>query len=376
MRKILCIILAGFILLSFTACGIATKESKSVSDDFSKNDGDETTITTETDPSETTKKPYTQAPKNTDFDDFEIVVGKVFASLGEGYDNLQYQSAEAAEKNERYGIRNMAHIWRGEYHASDKQGGPDRFLRVEILVIQYDTHSDQYHNLKIGDNIEIYMDFDNCPAIVTAQNGQYVISLYASEGYDMLLADIVETKPEFKLGNLQNAYDAFKNIDPNTPNNADYDAEEAEKDFKDFELLVDKVLAALGPHDYRNMEYQDNKDSVKNRNIGIRNMVHIWRGESDLDGPEIIWEFDVNVWIFEFDTESKEYKELKEGGKVFYYERECPNSSVITAINGKYVICIEAVENDFRNNKKTVETAPKFTLGNAQEGYETFIKQK
>ena len=270
----------------------------------------------------------------------------------------------------------MAHIWRGEYHASDKQGGPDRFLRVEILVIQYDTHSDQYHNLKIGDNIEIYMDFDNCPAIVTAQNGQYVISLYASEGYDMLLADIVETKPEFKLGNLQNAYDAFKNIDPNTPNNADYDAEEAEKDFKDFELLVDKVLAALGPNDYRNMEYQDNKDSVKNRNIGIRNMVHIWRGESDLDGPEIIWEFDVNVWIFEFDTESKEYKELKEGGKVFYYERECPNSSVITAINGKYVICIEAVENDFRNNKKTVETAPKFTLGNAQEGYEAFIKQK
>ena len=319
MRKILCIILAGFILLSFTACGIATKESKSVSDDFSKTDGDETTITTETEPSETTKKPYTQAPKNTDFDDFEIVVGKVFAALGEGYDNLQYQSAEAAEKNERYGIRNMA---------------------------------------------------------VTAQNGQYVISLYASEGYDMLLADIVETKPEFKLGNLQNAYDAFKNIDPNTPNNADYDAEEAEKDFKDFELLVDKVLAALGPKDYRNMEYQDNKDSVKNRNIGIRNMVHIWRGESDLDGPEIIWEFDVNVWIFEFDTESKEYKELKEGGKVFYYERECPNSSVITAINGKYVICIEAVENDFRNNKKTVETAPKFTLGNAQEGYETFIKQK
>lgn len=227
----------------------------------------------------------------------------------------------------------MAHIWRGEYHASDKQGGPDRFLRVEILVIQYDTHSNQYHNLKIGDNIEIYMDFDNCPAIVTAQNGQYVISLYASEGYYMLFADIVETKPEFKLGNLQNAYDAFKNIDPNTPNNADYDAE-------------------------------------------IKNMVHIWRGESDLDGPEVIWEFDVNVWIFEFDTESKEYKELKEGGKVFYYEREYPNSSVITAINGKYVICIEAVENDIRNNKKTVETAPKFTLGNAQEGYETFIKQK
>ena len=81
---------------------------------------------------------------------------------------------------------------------------------------------------------------------------------------------------------------------------------------------------------------------------------------------------------FELGETVRQLPYLKEGGKVFYYERECPNSSVITAINGNYVICIEALENDFRNNKKTVETAPKFTLGNAplhKYGVQTETKQ-
>ncbi|MCR4729578.1 MAG: hypothetical protein K5881_01485 [Saccharofermentans sp.] len=376
MRKILCIILAGFILLSFTACGIGTDESKPVSDEISKIDGDETIISeTEPEPSGTTRKPYVQAPENQTFESFKFVVDKIFASLGDGYDNLQYQSAESSLSNEQYGIRNKAHIWRGDSNIKTNNG-PDRFLKVEIYVLEYNPDSENYSNLKVGDDLEFFDEECRLPAVVTGINGPYVISFYAAEGNNTLLADKVETQPEFTLGNLQSAYDAFMKIDPNKLADIKLDPVIEKENFSKFEILVDKVHAALGIEDYRNKEYQNKSTTVKNRYIGIRNMVHFWRGESDLDGNEVIWEFNVNVWIFEFDTESQEYKDLKEGSRLDYYENDYINSAVVTAINGKYVLCIEASDYKVRKKQEIKETKPVFTLGNAQNGYEAFINTK
>lgn len=378
MRKLLCTFMAGFILLSFTACGTGKKAERMLSDESGKADGDVTSETTleetETEPSETTKKPYVQAPKNESFDDFAIVTEKVLAAVGDGYDNLQYQSEEFASKNKLAGIVNMAHIWRGDAKIKTEDG-PYRYLRVEILVLEYNTNTDTYKNLKVGDSLEYYADYNSFPAVVTAINGRYVISFYASEGNDMLLADKVETSPEFTLGNLQKGYDAFMKIDPDkTVNVTDSDPEAEYRALKQFEILVGKVHASLGEDDYMNVVYQDNTNKKLNKNIGIRNMVHIWRSETDTEADDTIVtrNFNVNVWILEFDTESTEYKDLKVGGNAFYYERECINSSIVTAINGKYVICIEAVDEDVKNKKTKTETAPVFTLGNAQSGYETF----
>ena len=210
MKKLVCAIMALFILLSFCACNIGANESRQVSDDTMKQDGDITSETTETEPSETTTKPSVQAPKNDSFDDFEIVVGKVFTSLGDKYENLLYQSADAALKNKNYGIINMAHIWLNELIGKEDDNEPDKFLTVEVFVFEFDTGSEQYKNLKVGEELELDKDNyinDHYPTVITAINNQYVISFYAVERMENLLVSKAETLPEFTLGNLQKAYD-------------------------------------------------------------------------------------------------------------------------------------------------------------------------
>ena len=382
MRRPLCALLAGIILLSFSACNTRTKESRFVSDESMKQDGDtavETTTetTTETEPTKTTDKSYVQAPKNDSFDDFVRVVEKVFAALGDGYENLQYQSVDEAEQNKNCGIINMVHIWRGE-PVTKPDDEPDGQLIIEIYIFEFDTESSQYKDLKVGNNMEFHAERLNTPAVVTAINKQYVISFYAAEFYANLLVNKCETLPEFTLGNLQAGYDAFIKFDPDKkPKETESDPEADEKSLKSFEQFVYAVVKALGEGDYKNCDYQDKRNAAKNKGIGIKNMVHINRGEYDMvDDNTFLWELTVDVWVFEFDTESDEYKELKKGGRVSFYERECINSETITAINGKYVMCIHAVYIDEKNKTEKNETAPEFTIGNAQKGYETFINYK
>ena len=378
MKKLVCAIMALFILLSFSACDAGTKESRPVSNDAMKKDGDTTSETTETEPSETTTKPSIQAPKNDTFDDFEIVVGKVFNSLGDEVENLIYQSADAALKNKDYGIINMAHIWSNEIDiSSNDDNEPAKFILVEVFVFEFDTETEQYKNLKVGDDFKFDKDNylnDHFPTVITAINNQYVISFYAIERLDNLLVSKAESLPEFTLGNMQKAYDTFVKI--NTEKKTTDTKPDDPDAFQKFDDLCNKVWSSLG-EDYLNFVYQDGINGKKNKDIGIRNMVHIWRSESDLENDLIVlWEFTVDVFIFEFDTESDEYKDLKVGEKVFFYERECMNSEIITAINGKYVLCIHAQRIDYKEKKEIVEIAPEFKLGNAQNGYETFIKHK
>ena len=61
---------------------------------------------------------------------------------------------------------------------------------------------------------------------------------------------------------------------------------------------------------------------------------------------------------------------------MYYYDNDYINSADVTAINGKYVICIEALDIKYRKKQEIKETKPEFTMGNAQSGYETFINAK
>lgn len=143
--------------------------------------------------------------------------------------------------------------------------------------------------------------------------------------------------------------------------------------------VVALTVAGLGSDykDYLNLKYMDPEASSKNLEKGIRNYAYIWRGDSDTDpvSGDIIKELTVNIYIFEVDTASDNYKNLKEGGMLTFFNGYGTEAAVITAINKQYVLCIYAKE--FNKDDKTIEeTLPEFTLGNAQAGYKAFVDIK
>ena len=143
--------------------------------------------------------------------------------------------------------------------------------------------------------------------------------------------------------------------------------------------VVALTVAGLGSDykDFLNLTYMAPEASAKNLEKGIRNYAYIWRGDSDTDpvSGDIIKELTVNIYIFEVDTASDNYKNLKEGGMLTFFNGYGTEAAVITAINKQYVLCIYAKE--FNKDDKTIEeTLPEFTLGNAQAGYKAFIDIK
>lgn len=146
----------------------------------------------------------------------------------------------------------------------------------------------------------------------------------------------------------------------------------------DLLLNLDEVVAitvtGLGS-DYKNflnLKYMDSSTAEKNQAKGINNYAYIDRYDIQTDGNETIRELKVEIYIFEVDTTSDMYKNLKTGGMITFFDGYSTNAAVVTAINKQYVLCIHA--SDYIKDDKTIEeTMPEFTLGNAQKGYEAFI---
>ena len=146
----------------------------------------------------------------------------------------------------------------------------------------------------------------------------------------------------------------------------------------DLLLNLDDVVAitvtGLGS-DYKNflnLKYMDSSAAEKNQAKGINNYAYIDRYDIQTDGNETIRELKVEIYIFEVDTTSDMYKNLKTGGMITFFDGYSTNAAVVTAINKQYVLCIHA--SDYIKDDKTIEeTMPEFTLGNAQKGYEAFI---
>ena len=146
----------------------------------------------------------------------------------------------------------------------------------------------------------------------------------------------------------------------------------------DISLNLDDVVAATVAgrgSDYKdalNLDYMPADSAEKNLEKGIRNYAYIWRSETDLDNNDIVRELQVNIYIFEVDTTSDMYKNLKVGGMITFNNGYSTGAAAVSAINKQYVLCIYACEKK-RDDKTIEETVPEFTLGNAQKGYETFI---
>ena len=146
----------------------------------------------------------------------------------------------------------------------------------------------------------------------------------------------------------------------------------------DLLLNLDEVVAitvtGLGS-DYKNflnLKYMDSSTAEKNQAKGINNFAYIDRYDIQTDGNDTIRELKVEIYIFEVDTTSDMYKNLKTGGMITFFDGYSTNAAVVTAINKQYVLCIHA--SDYIKDDKTIEeTMPEFTLGNAQKGYEAFI---
>ena len=151
----------------------------------------------------------------------------------------------------------------------------------------------------------------------------------------------------------------------------------------DIMLNLDEVVAVtvtgLG-HEYKdflNLTYMAPEASAKNLEKGIRNYAYITRLVADTDpaSGDLLKELSVDIYIFEVDTASDNYKNLKEGGMLTFFNGYGTEAAVITAINKQYVLCIYAKE--FNKDDKTIEeTLPEFTLGNAQAGYKAFVDIK
>ena len=147
---------------------------------------------------------------------------------------------------------------------------------------------------------------------------------------------------------------------------------------KSDDLNLDEVVAitvtGLGSDykNYLNLKYMDSSTAEKNQAKGINNYAYIDRYDIQTDGNETIRELKVEIYIFEVDTTSDMYKNLKTGGMITFFDGYSTNAAVVTAINKQYVLCIHA--SDYIKDDKTIEeTMPEFTLGNAQKGYEAFI---
>ena len=146
----------------------------------------------------------------------------------------------------------------------------------------------------------------------------------------------------------------------------------------DLLLNIDEVVAitvtGLGSDykDFLNLKYMDSSAAEKNLAKGIYNYAYIDRYAAETEGNDITRELKVDIYIFEVDTTSDMYKNLKSGGMITFFDGYTTNAAVVTAINKQYVLCIHA--SDYKKDDKTIEeTMPEFTLGNAQKGYEAFI---
>ena len=71
-------------------------------------------------------------------------------------------------------------------------------------------NSDSYKNLKIGDEIKLYISDEREQTVhVAAINGQYVLGLTGEKDVDSKDKVVEENMPDYTIGNLQEIYKTF-----------------------------------------------------------------------------------------------------------------------------------------------------------------------
>ena len=139
------------------------------------------------------------------------------------------------------------------------------------------------------------------------------------------------------------------------------------------ENVIKVTVHGLGSdyEDHLNLEFMDESSAADNKSSGIVNYGYIWYGDLERHVGDKIYDTESNIYVFEFDTSSKEYKDLDIGSSIIFYRDGESVVADVTAINQQYVLSIYACET-VRNGEKTVEKLPQFTLANTQGGYTAF----
>ena len=149
----------------------------------------------------------------------------------------------------------------------------------------------------------------------------------------------------------------------------------------ELKLTFEEALAATiagfgsGYSDFLNLESMDPSDADNNKEKSISNCAHFWHRETWTNDKDGCKDIVVDVYLFEVDITSDIYEKLEAGGKIEYFRFGTLNSPVITAINGQYVLCIDASE-EITGGNKTEQTSPDFSISTCQKGYEEFVNLK
>ena len=147
------------------------------------------------------------------------------------------------------------------------------------------------------------------------------------------------------------------------------------------EEVVQAILDATGEEYFIFVDDADSWRTTINLSEGIENYMtcgYIGRLEDDemVDGYNTIY---ITFEVFEFDTESEQYKSVCETGKFVISRGEDPIVKKHAVVNKQYaLIAFGALCNDdeYALGKDPAELYPPYTIGKTQQGYDAFVNLK
>lgn len=271
-----------------------------------------------------------------------------------------------------------------------------------FVIYEFDTNSKQYKSLKTGSKFTVYIPYCNgkniiskkTNATVTAINGAYVLAVQSIKR-DSNDKRSVQYKPPFTVGKIQEGYEAFVAYDSasggNTSDSIKKFNDEGIPDTKLGEM-ANKLISTLGNDFYiysetnpKSKQYQLDKSAQANNAVGIKDQIGLgyykyFANDPTASSAQLI----VEIHIFEFDTDSKEYKSLAKGKKFNFYYGERENETgkpelreidgTVAAIKGKYVLFVFAQCSS--NNGSYWQEKPPYSIGKAQKVCDAFMALK
>lgn len=351
-KRSLCTVVAGAVVLSAASCNQLTSDQTKDSLNVNSEESSDTTSSEET----------SKAVNLT----FEEVQKTVLEKLEYDKSDLKKPNEEDMIKNSYIGIVNLIRLNPPHYSDSESSGTDDD-VSVRADILEFDTNSFEYRNLKVGDEVSFFSGFGfPVGATVSAINGKFVICLCGTKGESGTDSNVYEVTPDYTLGNLQESYEAFAKL-------PEVFSKPADKPEITFDYLFAKMQGNLGSS-FMNYTTQSSETAENNKSVGILNFAYIWLdypGEGEGENATNLQHY---ARVFEFDTDSDEYRKLKVGEKLDYYYGSEKKECVVTAINGKFVIAFSVYKTPVGNLKeRTEQTAPEFADKGMQKAYNAFV---
>ena len=349
-KRSLCTVVAGAVVLSAASCNQLTSDQTKDSFNVNSEESSDTTSSEET----------SKAVSLT----FEEVQKTVLEKLEYDKSDLKKPNEEDMIKNSYIGIVNMIRLNPPHYSESS---GTDDDVSVRADILEFNTNSFEYNNLKVGDEVAFFSGFGfPVGAKVSAINGKFVLCLCGTKGESGTDSYVSEHSPDYTLGNLQDSYEAFAKL-------PEVFSKPADKPEITFDYVFAKMQGNLGSS-FMNYKTQSSETAENNKSVGILNFAYIWLdypGEGEGENATNLQHY---ARVFEFDADSDEYRKLKVGEKFDYYYGSEKKECVVTAINGTFVIAFSVYKTPVGNLKeRTEQTEPEFADKGMQKAYNAFV---